>query len=320
MRLNLVSFLDPRIYGGGGEMISRRLLEVGQGRGHDIRVAAVRPSVQDIHESPDLTLCIDLFNHGHSLRSLGAWRGFKQSFLEKIIRQGPFVHMANAYTDVCNLPYLPCSGQCDGECASKHKLSVLEQFILRDTGHKCFAKDPLVERLYRESALNVFLSPLHQKVCESLLGKAGLPPAFVLKPMIDSQRFFNAGLERDIDYLFVGVIGEAKGLDEMRARFRNADIRFVGRCAPGAVLDFGQHMGHVPYDEVPRIMNRAKNFVFLPRWPEPQGRVVAEAALCGCHIVGNDNVGALSFDMDLSNPQNYIGVEDEFWIKLESLI
>jgi hypothetical protein len=67
-------------------------------------------------------------------------------------------------------------------------------------------------------------------------------------------------------------------------------------------------------------MNRAKNFVFLPRWPEPQGRVVSEAALCGCNIIGNENVGALSLGIDLSDPRNYGKEEEKFWMALEGLL
>jgi glycosyltransferase involved in cell wall biosynthesis len=178
----------------------------------------------------------------------------------------------------------------------------------------------MVRRLYEESSLNVYLSPLHRRIIESLLGSTRLPPSYNLKPMIDTTRFYNEGRERDIDYLFVGVIGEAKGLAAMRERFADTDIHLIGRCAPSVKLDFGRYVGHVSYDEVPRYMNRAKNFVFLPRWPEPQGRVVAEAALCGCRIIGNENVGALSFDMDLADPRVYVGVEDEFWSTLEGLV
>jgi len=105
----------------------------------------------------------------------------------------------------------------------------------------------------------------------------------------------------------------------MRQRFAASDIHLIGRIVPGAKLDFGRYIGQVPYSEIPRWMNRAHNFVFLPRWPEPQGRVVAEAALCGCTIIGNDKVGALSFDFDLADPSSYGDVEDSFWDALEAL-
>jgi glycosyltransferase involved in cell wall biosynthesis len=319
VNLNVVSFLDPQVYNGGGEMISRRLIHVGVGRGHDIRVSSVRPKKKALHASPNLTLLIDVFNFAHSIKSLGAWREFEPSFLESMIERAPFVHLTNAYVDVCNLPYLPCSGERLDGCPVKPTLNVVKRFMIRDWSDDCFARRAFVRWLYEASALNVYLSPLHRRVTESLLGSKQLPPSYLLKPMIDTKAFSNEQRDRDIDYLFVGVIGEAKGLAAMRERFRQTDIHLIGRCAPGIKPDFGRHLGHVSYDEVPRYMNRAKNFVFLPRWPEPQGRVVAEAALCGCRIIGNENVGALSFDMDLADSRSYEGVEDEFWARLEEL-
>lgn len=320
MNLNVVSFLSPHVYNGGGEMISRRLIDVGVGRGHDIRLSSVRPKQREAHASPDLTLLIDVFNFAHSVKSLGAWREFGPAFLEEMIEAAPFVHLTNAYVDICNLPYLPCSGERLDGCPIKPTLNVGQRFMIRDWSHDCFAQRALVRRLYEASVLNVYLSPLHRRITESLLDGTRLPSSYVLEPMIDTKVFFNEHRERDIDYLFVGVLGEAKGLSAMRERFGQTDIHLIGRCTPGVKPDFGRYLGHVSYEEVPRYMNRAKNFVFLPRWPEPQGRVVAEAALCGCRIIGNENVGALSFDMDLADPRSYEGVEDDFWARLEALV
>ena len=318
MRIDCVSFLDPEVYGGGGEMISRRLLETGRARGHDLRITSVRQRRRDLHARPDLTLLIDVFNHGHTLLSLGAWRSFGEDFLESVIGRAPFVHLNNGYTDVCNLGYLPCSGNAAPECPKK-PLPLSDRVLLRDFGKRCFAIRPIVRRLYEDAALNIFQSPLHERVIRQVLGAARLPPSFTLRPQIDAAVFHNEGRTRDIEYLFVGVIGEAKCLAQMRERFRDTDIHLIGRCAPGVKLDFGRHVGQVPYAEIPRWMNRAKHFVFLPRWPDPQGRVVAEAALCGCKIIANDNVGALSFGFDLADPAQYAGAEDAFWERLETL-
>jgi len=313
--------MNPLVHGGGGEMISRALINEGKCRGHDIRVSSVRPSLDVRHDNPDLNIFIDIHNFGHSWQSFGAWRGFDEKVLRRAAGRAPFVHLTNAYVDVCNLPYLPCSGENTGMgCPIKPKLGwAYKQILLRDASTDCAATNESMRWLYAEAALNVYLSPLHQRITESLLSLKTCPPAYILPPMIDVTRFFNQRLDRDIDYLFVGVISEAKGLNAMRERFRDANIVFVGRCAPDVHLDFGTHIAHIPYDDVPRYMNRAKNFVFLPRWPEPQGRVVAEAALCGCNIIGNDNVGALSFGTDLSEPAHYADIETSFWQRVESI-
>jgi glycosyltransferase involved in cell wall biosynthesis len=320
MRVNLVSFLDPRVYQGGGEMVSRQLLDVGLMLGHDIRVSSARPSALSLHERPHISLLVDIFNSGHSLKSFGAWRGFGRDFLHRIINSAPFVHLTTAYADVCNLPYLPCSGLKGCCCPVKPSLGLTQRIIMRDWSNDCFADSAAVRILYEDAALNVYLSPMHRDVTETLLGSTALPPSYILNPLIDTHQFRNLKQKRDIEYLFVGVVSEAKGFESMRARFKNQDIHFVGRCAPGTKLDFGTYHGHVPYEQVSQYMNRAANFVFLPRWPEPQGRVVAEAALCGCNIIGNENVGALSLEMDLADPRNYLNVEEDFWKSIEELL
>ncbi len=303
-------------------MISRALLDAARARGYDVRISSVRPIGDERHAEPDLVLFIDIHNIGHTWQSLGAWRGFSQSTLRAVASQAPFVHLSNAYVDVCNLPYLPCSGQPAGAaCPAKQAMPWAQRrLLLRDISTDCSASHASRRWLYEEAALNVYLSPLHQRVTQSLLQLKDSLPSYVLSPMIDTSRFYNRGIERDIDYLFVGVISEAKGLDAMRKQYGDKDLWLVGGISPGGNLDFGRHVPHVAYDEVPLYMNRAKNFVFLPRWPEPQGRVVAEAALCGCNIIGNENVGALSFDMDLSDPANYTGVEDGFWDRVEGIV
>lgn len=320
--IDVLSFLDPFHYRGGGEMISSALIDCGRNRGHDINIVSVRPRRGNLRARSDLFVLIDVFNHGHSWRSLGAWRAFESWVLDIATNDGRFVHFINAYADVCNLPYLPCSGSGGGGggCPEKPLTHGLG-WLYRDRTSSCFAERASVRSLFTRSKLNIFLSPLHRDVSHRLLGVGdGAPPSFVLGPMIDTNRFRKLGLERDIEYLFVGVIGEAKGLQEMRRRFAGTDIHLVGRLGYGEVLDFGRHIPHVPYDEVPIWMNRARNFVFLPRWPEPQGRVVVEAALCGCTIVGNDFVGALSFGYDLSDPNNFTDEETRFWTAIEEVL
>jgi hypothetical protein len=100
-------------------MISRRLIEIGKSRGHDIRLSTVRPKNRELHASPQISLLIDVFNHAHSVKSLGAWREFGVEFLEETIARAPFVHPTNAYTDVCNFPYLPRSGIRPNGCPVK---------------------------------------------------------------------------------------------------------------------------------------------------------------------------------------------------------
>ncbi len=52
----------------------------------------------------------------------------------------------------------------------------------------------------------------------------------------------------------------------------------------------------IPNDEVIQILGKTKFFFIKPFWPEPSGRLAAEAFLSGCELITNDKVGTWSFD------------------------
>lgn len=301
-------------------MISRTLIEDGRKRGHEIYMHTIRPNRNESIHDADLHWLIDVYNYPHTIKSRGAWLHYPRNLLSEIAESGHFIHMSNAYVDVCNLEHLPCSGNVDIDCLYKSGRNLLRNVVLNDFSHKCFTVDPLVRKLFTCSALNIYLSPLHKETIEKILGAEEITRSFILKPLIDSSIFYNKNYERDIEYLFVGLICEAKGLETMRKEFEEQDIHFVGNIARGEKLDFGTYHGSVPYDEVANLMNRASKFVFLPRWPEPQGRVVVEAALCGCELITNKNVGATSFPFDISIHTNFENSSEEFWCCVETLV
>lgn len=320
MKINYISYFDPMLHQGGGEAIAFDVIKAGESLGHTFTFCTVRPQQKiEYDESADLDLVVDLFNYPSTFKSLGAWLDFPIEFKHKILSRNRFVHLNNAYVDLCNEPYLPCSGFAQNSCPEKSSIQFIKNLITKDFDTTCFARRQLVKDFYSKSKLNIFLSPLHLQTANHILGNLDQSSSYILKPTIDPNQFFNRQMERDIEYLFVGVIGEAKGLNEMREKYSNTDIHFAGRIHPDAKLDFGVYHGAVPYGEIPLLMNRAKNFVFLPRWPEPQGRVVIEAALCGCHLITNDRVGATSFDFDIANPANFGNATAELWKRIEGL-
>jgi hypothetical protein len=83
----------------------------------------------------------------------------------------------------------------------------------------------------------------------------------------------------------------------------------------------GKHLGEVPHDQLPALYNRAQTFAHLPRWYEPMGRVVIEASLCGCEVVTNDRVGAMSFPVRERSDPSLIRTHGElFWDEFESAV
>lgn len=312
MKINYIAVLNPYEHGGGGEVVLKQLLESGKKRGHKIRITSLYSKRQESFSNPDLTIAADIFN------TPLLFRKFTEPFLKRLFDGGKYVHFDNAYVDSCNLDYLPCSGKPTPLCSWKSPMNLKRNIRAVDFGTGCYQKRESVQKLYHNSSLNVFVSPLHRKVISSMLGLEE-SKGFVLRPLIDSSRFFDRKERRDIEYLFIGAIGEAKGVENLREQFSNKNLHLIGNIVKGTNLDFGTHLGTVPYEEIPHYLNRAKNFVFLPRWPEPQGRVVVEAALCGCNLITNNNVGATSFPFDIGDPKYLENAEQEFWETLEQL-
>lgn len=312
MKINYVSYLNPFEYSGGGESILRELLEMGRKMGHEIKISSIYDTNKiNIFKEADFFFLADINNRPTRFIPRRLKQFFNENFIQNIIQNEKYIHFDDAYCDVCDLAYLPCNGQIeDIKCPHKSKwIFWLSQ--------KCFRNSANV--LYKNSMLNVFLSPLHRKIVQKILGKDIVGNYYECKPIIDSKRFYDQKLERDIDNLFVGVICEAKGLKNMKKRFPDGNIKMIGKTREGEDKYFGKRLGYIPYEKMPKYFNRSKNFIFLPRWPEPQGRVVVEAALCGCNLICNDNVGALSFPFDIKNPTNFSNAKEEFWEIVEKI-
>ena len=301
-------------------MVVRRLIEVGQERGHQFRFTSAKGRKSEYDKDADFDWLIDIFNYPETLKSRGSWIRLDMDFLSAVIENRRFIHMTNAYADVCNLGYLPCNGNQADICEHKSPLRISRNLAARDFSPACFTLNPLVLKSFVNSVANVYVSPLHQRISSQVLQIDDAMKSIVLRPIIDVKKFYNSNVERDIENLFVGVISEAKGFHQMREQFSGKELILVGDIHPAVKLDFGTYLGKLSYEQIPILMNRAKNFVFLPRWPEPQGRVVVEAALSGCRLIVNENVGAVSFPFDLSDPKNVQNSELIFWKEIESVI
>jgi len=293
-------------------MVLRRLISTGKKRGHEFEFRSCSPMQNSLWSKPDLSIFADLFNCPGNRPSL------QRKELENLLGKGPYVHFDNAYVDICDLDYLPCNGEIEPKCPHKGLVAWKHHVRKKTLSRKCFSMNPLVRRIYGESSLNFFVSPLHKRIASSVLGLEE-EKGRVLPPLIDTDKFSNQHQERDIENLFVGVLSEAKGLVNMRKKFSKKSITLIGRSVDGRKPEFGDFLGQVSYEKVPEYMNRARNFVFMPRWPEPQGRVVVEAALCGCNLILNENVGADSFGFELDQPENLLDAEEEFWNELEQI-
>ncbi len=305
MKISWLSYLDPFVFSGGGELSDRLLIEVGRARGHEISVSAwlghraqrmLRRSRLSRRVSVDWDA--DFFVLAN-IRNEGARSDrFPERVVERALSTGRAIVVADAWVDVCSFS-LPCAGdssRCPSACS------------------RAWAN-----RLYGAARAAVFVSPMQKRLIESVID-VPLPAVVYSRPQIDTSHFRPLHMERDIDVLYVGTINEAKGYDNLIERFGPERVTFVGRNFLGRPVE-GTWLGPRSYEELPEIFNRAKTFAHLPAWMEPMGRAVVEAGLCGCELVLNDHVGVTSYeDADWRDPQRVVSNASRFWADLERVL
>jgi glycosyltransferase involved in cell wall biosynthesis len=299
LRINYLAHLDPYLYSGGGEQVMRTLLDAAKRRGHDIKIASRDGA--DLHKNPDLWFLCDVYNC-----PMNRQRPI-EPIVDAVVRgTTPYVHHDNAYVDICRRDGLPCNGK-------------------GMDGHTCHAKSGICSLaralpLYKNAAVCSFLSPLHRDVHSGALGASALPMQKTMLhfPAIAIERFRNLHLKRDIQLLSYGGQSETKGYYNIMQHFPRGSVIFIGGNTPDLVKEGEGHwLGTVPREKMPELLNRVQNYIHVPRWPEPFGLTVAEAALCGCKIIVNDMVGAISWKVNLEDPELYKNSCEKYWDELE---
>jgi glycosyltransferase involved in cell wall biosynthesis len=110
------------------------------------------------------------------------------------------------------------------------------------------------------------------------------------------ERFYDMGLERDIDVLISGNDESAKNI---QGTIERARVQCAGSGTSPLIVWFGRSVSSVPgvesigspsLEEIPRLYNRSKCFISASR-DEGWGRPVAEAMACGVPKVINENGG-----------------------------
>ena len=304
MRVAWIAYLDPYAYSGGGELSQRMLIEEGRRRGHVITLSPflrrrpqriVRRSRLWRHLRVDWSADVFILSNLRNAPHVGA--RIPSRIIDRTLNSGRAVIHQQAWVDVCPFD-LPCAGQresCRPDCS-------------RD----------FADSLYSRARVAVFNSQMQRDAIARVLG-VPLPPIQILEgPLVDADLFKPSGAQRDIDVLYVGTINADKGYYNLLERFGPDRLTFVGPNHLGEPVQ-GRYLGRIPHGELPAIYSRARIFAHLPRWLEPMGRTVVEAALCGCEIVVNDRVGVTSLPSDLWRDRDYVrNTAARFWEQLEA--
>lgn len=322
MKVNFVSYIDPDIGVGGGEAIVRELLRATPPE-FDLRRNHVLGRAMELHAMPDLTVVADVFNApshaGHPIRrALAHVPGTRLSrywtAVERAVEARP-IWLSNAYVDVCDRPYLPCAplDLPTSRSCTRPDVPAGRHLLRPDGGETCFAW--WTAELLGQAKQMWFLSPLHRDTTQAIVEpRQRLIAPQLLRPTLDPFPLLAVrGRTRDIPDLFVGSFTRAKGADEILASVDRLVV--FGSVEHGLVDPKIDFRGRLQPVAIPDLLSRAKRVHFLPRWPEPFGRVAAEAVLAGCSLVTNELLGAASWRRPLDDPKFYERSAEEFWHK-----
>ncbi|MDG5489934.1 glycosyltransferase family 9 protein [Psychroserpens sp. SPM9] len=153
--------------------------------------------------------------------------------------------------------------------------------------------------LFVNSKLNVFQSPMHFEYHQRLYGEA-VTNHIVLPPPIQVEALSVSEEKKKDEVLFLGDIKFIKGgheLLEYAETHPEKHITVYGknrlrRKIPNNI-SFKEKTTNT---EILKALGETEYFFFKPRWPEPSGRVAAEAFLSGAKIISNERVGTFSYD------------------------
>lgn len=275
----IISPLSDDYYLSGGHTTGRDLINALKSVGYYVNVITPNDQFQE-PEMADLCIFFDLFNDPQGSKWFSTAE--QKRFLNTNI---PSVVFECAYTGATPEDY----GGWRLSDTDKYQPNAIRTFMAA---------------LMSKSFANIFLSPLHYHEWCRFIGGV-IPNAFNYFQKVDHKIFNNTKSERPINVLYVGAITEAKGVVEAQYMFGN-NIKFIGR-GDLSLIDPANYLGTAKPEDVAKAMNAAKFFLHLPNWKEASARTVVEAAMCGCRLLVNENVGACSFGFsDIYNPNHGI--------------
>ena len=196
---------------------------------------------------------------------------------------------------------------------------------LLDTGkciryeHDYWVADNMPE-LYKKCKHTIFLSPLHKKTAESKIGYKVESSSLVPSPIQDV--FKPLGEKEPMSVLYVGNLCEMKGTPEMIKYIKNNPmykfyvIGFGGMVEDVKNLKNVEYIGETKLEDTVKYYQKCEYLYHKPQWEEPFGRTVLEGYLCGCNLLVNSNVGAMSWDWDFSNYdliKKNVQSQSKFW-------
>jgi len=182
-------------------------------------------------------------------------------------------------------------------------------------------------KLFAKAALNVFQSPKHYQSHVDFYGEAVIKH-LIMPPTVDVLKLRPSEKKDEETIPFFGDLNFLKGGHEYvtyAEEHPNLNFKVFGknRLRREIPNNISFHEP-IPNQEVLDILGKTKQFICKPVWPEPSGRLAAEAFLSGCEMLSNDRIGTFSFDFYPNNIEKakaeMLQAPENFWNAISEIL
>ncbi|GAF73524.1 unnamed protein product [marine sediment metagenome] len=189
---------------------------------------------------------------------------------------------------------------------------------------------PFFVRLFSNSLLNIFFSPLQLKIFSKFFGETMRDAIIIPAPMERGKFFKKPEIQKEI-HLFAGALMTHKGIHQV---LDYADLKkkegqrfhFAGRAVDQAVINRIKkdhtYLGEIPYDKMPELYQNYKYFIINPQMPETFCLTVLEALNSGCELIKferSHDIGMESYDKGVKElTEMCYEAPTVFWERVES--
>lgn len=157
----------------------------------------------------------------------------------------------------------------------------------------------LYRNIFSKSVFNVFQSPKHYQSHVYFYGEA-VKTHLIMPPTVSISNLKPVAKKQDHTIPFFGDLSYLKGgnayLDYAKNNTHKKFVVYGRNLLEDEIPENVSFHDPISNTEVLEILGKTKTFFCKPVWPEPSGRLAAEAFLSGCNILSNENIGTFSFN------------------------
>lgn len=185
----------------------------------------------------------------------------------------------------------------------------------------------IYRKLFANSKLNIFQSLKHYNSHYNFYGEA-VAKHLIMPPTVQVEKLKPSSFKQDHTIPFFGDLNYLKGGDAyLDFALEHLELKFTvygeNRLRRELPTNISFHKP-VSNEEVLEILGKTKHFICKPIWPEPSGRLAAEAFLSGCEMITNDRIGTFSFDFYPDNKEKAIReikqAPENFWDAITEIL